>query len=52
MKTTLNSDDYLPLKKMLKLYNMVIVVRSIFHECQKYYLNFFFNESSCKLAKI
>ena len=30
MKMKFNSDDDLPLKKMLKLYNMVIVVRSVF----------------------
>ena len=26
-----NSDDDLPLKKFLKLYNLSIVVRSVFH---------------------
>ena len=30
MKTKFNSDDDLPLKKTLKLYNMVIVVNSVF----------------------
>ena len=32
MKIKFNADDDLPLKKTLKLYNMVIVVRSVFHE--------------------
>ena len=45
------SDVDLPLKKMLKLYSMVIVnqllvVRSAFHECNKYYPQVFLNE--CK----
>ena len=37
MKIKLNSDDALPLKKTLQLYNMAIVVRSVFHEERKYY---------------
>ena len=37
MKIKFNSGDDLPLKKTLELYNMVIVVRSVFHECNKYY---------------
>ena len=32
-----NPHDYLPLKKTLKIYNMIIVVRSIFHEEIEYY---------------
>ena len=31
------SDDGLPLKKMLELYNMKIIVRSVFHEGSNYY---------------
>ena len=31
------SDDGLPLKKMLELYNMKIIVRSVFHEGNNYY---------------
>ena len=34
---SLNSDDDLPLKKTLKLCNMIIVVRFVFHEGNKYY---------------
>ena len=37
MKIQLNSDDDLALNKMLKLYNMVIVVRLVFHKAKKYY---------------
>ena len=40
-----NSDDDLPLKKTLKLYNMVIVVRCVFHEDNKYYLQVLLDES-------
>ena len=36
MKIKFNSDDYLPLKKMLELRNMVIVVKAVFHEDSKY----------------
>ena len=38
MKTKFNLDDDLPLKETLKLCNMVTVVRSAFHEDNKYYL--------------
>ena len=37
MKIKFNSDDNLPLKKTLELYNMVIVVKSVFHEDSKHY---------------
>ena len=40
-----NSDDDLPLKKTLKLYNMVIVVRCVFHEDNKYYPQVLLDES-------
>ena len=36
MKIKSNTDDDLPLKKMLKLHYMVIVVRSVFHKDSKY----------------
>ena len=35
MKIEFNLDDDLPLMKTLKLYNMVIVVRSVSHEDKK-----------------
>ena len=37
MKIKFNSDEYLPLNKTLKLHNMVIVVRAVLHEDNKYY---------------
>ena len=37
MKIKFNSDDDLPIHKTLRLYDMVIVVRSVFHEGKKYY---------------
>ena len=44
MKIKLNSDDdsdnYFPLKKALELYNMVMVLRSVFREAKKYLYNF------------
>ena len=42
IKIKINSDDDLPLKKTLELHNMIIVVRSVFHEDSKYYRQFFF----------
>ena len=35
-----DSDDYFPLKKTLELYNMVMVLRSVFREAKKYLYNF------------
>ena len=37
MKSKLNSDDSLPLNKILKLHNLTIVIRSVFQEDKKYY---------------
>ena len=44
MKIKFNSDDNLPLEKILKLYNLTIVVRSVFQENRKYYLQLFWND--------
>ena len=44
MKIKLNSDDSLPLNKTLKLHNVRIVVRSVFEEDSKYYLQVFLDE--------
>ena len=41
MKIKFNSDDDLPLKKTLELYNLEIVVRSVFHKANKYYQQVF-----------
>ena len=37
MKIKLNSDDDLPLNKILKLHNLTIIFRSVFEEDDKYY---------------
>ena len=37
MKIKLNSDDNLPLKKILRLYNSIILVMSAFYVGNKYY---------------
>ena len=37
MKIKLNSNDELPLNKTIEIPRMIIVVRSIFHENNKYY---------------
>ena len=44
MKIKFNSDDYLPLNKTLKLHNLIIAVRSVFHEGNKYYPHVFSEE--------
>ena len=43
MKIKFNSDD-LHLEKMLKLRNMIIVVRAAFYEENKYYLQVFLDQ--------
>ena len=44
IKIKLDSDDDLILGKILSLHNMAIVVRSVFQEDNKYYLQFFLDE--------
>ena len=39
-----NSDDNLPLNKMLKLYNLTLIVRSVFEEDGEYYPQVFLDE--------
>ena len=38
MNIKFNSGDNLPLNKILKIHNMTIVIRSVFQEDGKYYL--------------
>ena len=38
MKIKFNKDDDLPLKKTLKIHNMLTVARSALHQCNNYYL--------------
>ena len=44
MKIKFNSDDNLPLNKILKFHNLTIVVRSVFQEDNKYYPQGFLDE--------
>ena len=44
MKIKFSSDDNLPLKKMLRLHNLTIIVRSVFQEDKKYYPQIFQDE--------
>ena len=41
VKIKLNSDDELPLNKMIKVSTMKIVLRAVSHENNKYYLQVF-----------
>ena len=44
MKIKFNSDDDLPLNKILKLHMLAIIVRSVFEEDGKYYPQIFLDE--------
>ena len=44
MKVKFNSDDNLPLNKMLKLHMSTVIVRSTFEEDDKYYPQAFLDE--------
>ena len=44
MKIKINSDNDLPLGKILTLYKMAIVVRSVFQEDNRYYPQVFLDE--------
>ena len=39
-----NSDDTLPLNKTLKLHNIITIIRFVFEEDGKYYLQIFLDE--------
>ena len=49
MKIKFNSDDKLPLNKTIKIYRMIIVVRVVFHEKNKYHPQVFLDECLYKL---
>ena len=49
MKIKFNSDDELPLNKMIEIPNMTIVVRADFHQSNKYYPQVVLDECLCKL---
>ena len=44
MRIKFNSDDDLPLNKILKIHNLTIIVRSVFEEDGKYYPQVFLDE--------
>ena len=44
IKTKFNFDDDLPVNKTLELCNIIIVIRSVFHEDSKYYPQVFLDE--------
>ena len=44
MKIKFNLDDHLPLNKIPKLHNLTIIVRSVFEEDGKYYLQVFLDQ--------
>ena len=49
MKIKFNSDDELPLNKMIKIPSMIIVVKAIFNENNKYCPQVFLAECLYKL---
>ena len=44
MKIKFNSDDNLPLNKILKLHMLTVIVRYVFEVDGKYYLHIFLDE--------
>ena len=49
MKIKFNSDDDLPLNKPLKFHAMTIIIRSVFEEDGKLYLQIFLDDALYKL---
>ena len=49
MKIKFNSDDKLPLNKMIKISTITIVVTAVFHENNKYYPHVFLDECLYKI---
>ena len=44
MKIKFDSDDNLPLNKLINIHTVTIVVRTVFHENNKYYPQVFLDE--------
>ena len=44
MRIKLNSDDELPLNKMIEITSMIIIARAVFHESNKYYRQIFLDD--------
>ena len=49
MKIKFNSNDDLPLNKILKLHMLTNIVRSVFEEDGKYYPRIFLDECLCEV---
>ena len=49
MKIEFNSDDELPLNKSIEIPSMIMVVRAVFHENNKYYPQVILGECLYKL---
>ena len=49
MKTKFNSDDELPLNKTIEIPTVIIAVRAVFHENNKYYSQVSLDECLYKL---
>ena len=52
VKIKFNSDDQLLLNQTIEISTMTIVVRAVFHENSKYYLQVFLDECLYKLQTI
>ena len=50
MKIKFNSDDNLPLNKLLKLHNMTINIKSVFEEDGKPYSRLFLDDALYELS--
>ena len=51
MKIKINSDDKLPLNKMIEISSLIIVVRAVFHETNKNYPQVFLDECLYEVIK-
>ena len=49
LKIKINSNDELPLNKMIEIPSMIIIVRVVFHKNNKYYPQVFLDERLCEL---
>ena len=49
MKINFNSDDDLPLNKLLKFHAMTIIIRSVYEEDGKFYPQVFLDHALCKV---
>ena len=52
MRIKFNSDDKLPLNKTIEIPTMTLVVRAVFHENNKYYLEVFLVKCLYKIIAI